>query len=569
MLSSYLSIDISAQHTRAWLFDDQSGSFQLVAHSARQTIVNPDHNLNAAIEEVIDELEEQTGTVLLSSSRRFNIETEQAIPGLRGVSLTANIGKPIRVVLVGLSEKYSMEPLRRLARFYNTEIVLEINLQNEPNVSAQLEKLTNIAFDLVILAGGVDGGPENALRAIISNLRLLVQLRGAANRPQIVFVGNQALSDYARMEIEAGDDLHIGGNIQPESGREDLSFASNAMRQALCRLRLKEFPELQQLVEQPKVNFLPGEFARARMDHWLQQTQANGKSILQVHLEPDFAHIIALIDGKRMGVWQNCRVEDETVSAVLTQSDQSVERATAAAYLANRELHPGFVPITIEETSLDIAWMCVRIRRLLSEMSVLYDEIRYDEHIGLMGDFEPILLSGSNFDRLPTARHAFMIIQDSLLPHGITTIVKDDYQVLTPLGALADFDPMLVTQIIDSDIFSGIATVVNVESPVIPGQKVLELEVDEGYGDVREYYQVYQAEVKRFETMPGRELRVYLAPEPDSNIGMGLRGLGGWLSASASDLGLIIDARGRPLFLPADERARQELRRDWLWNLGA
>ncbi len=50
---------------------------------------------------------------------------------------------------------------------------------------------------------------------------------------------------------------------------------------------------------------------------------------------------------------------------------------------------------------------------------------------------------------------------------------------------------------------------------------------------------------------------------------MGLRGLGGWLSASASDLGLIIDARGRPLFLPADERARQELRRDWLWNLGA
>ena len=122
---------------------------------------------------------------------------------------------------------------------------------------------------------------------MIGNLRLLVQLRGAVNRPQIVYVGNQTLADYARMEIEAGGDLHIGGNIQPESGREDLSFASKALLAAMCRLRLKEFPELQELVDQPNVNLLPGEYARSRMDHWLEQTQTNRKGVLQIHLEPD------------------------------------------------------------------------------------------------------------------------------------------------------------------------------------------------------------------------------------------------------------------------------------------
>lgn len=569
MTSSYLSIDLSSQRTQAWLFDDRSGSFALVARAVTPTYSAPDQGLAGVIETICQELEAKTGMNLLSSAKRFQIETDRGIPGLRGVGLTMSIGKPIRVVLVGISEKYSLEPLRRLARFYNTEIVLEIILQNEPNISAQLEKLTNTPFDLLILTGGVDGGPERALRAVISNLRLLAQLRGAANRPQIVYAGNQALADFAKMEIEAGEDLHIAGNIQPESGREDLSFASKALLTAICRLRLKEFPELQELTEQPNVNFMPGEFARARMDHWLEQTQTINKGVLQIHLEPDHAHASAVSDGKRIGVWQNNHVDEETVAEVLTLSDQTIERATAASYLANRELHPGFVPVTIEEMSLEIAWMCVRIRRLLSEMARLHDDFLYDDRLGLMDNYEPILLSGSSFERLPGARHTFMVAQDGILPHGITTLVGDDYQLITALGALAEFDPLLPVQIVDSDVFSGLATVINVDSPVAAGLKVLQLEVDEGYGEAREHYQVYQAELKRFETVPGNDLRVYLAPEPDSDVGMGLRGLGGWVNASASHLGLVVDARGRPCFLPVDEKTRREVRRDWLWNLGA
>lgn len=567
--SSYLSIDISSKRTQAWLFDDQSGSYRLIARSEASTFSMPNQELTSAIEKVIKELEAKTGLRLQSGSKRFQIESDQKIPGLRGVGLTFSVGKPIRVVLVGLSEKYSLEPLRRLVRFYNTEVVLQISLQNEPNVSAQLEKLTSTAFDLLILAGGIDGGPERALRAMISNLRLLVQLRGAANRPQILYTGNQALTDFVKMEIDAGDDLHLGGNIQPESGREDLSFGSKALLEAINRLRLREFPELLQLTEQPKVKLLQGEFARARMDHWLEQTQTNGKKVLHVHLEPEHAHAIAIQDGKRMGVWQNCRVDQEIIKAVLAQSDQSIESATAAAYLANRELHPDFVPVTIEEMSMEVAWMSVRIRCLLSEMAGLYDDFHYDDQVGLVDDFEPILLSGSSFERLPSARHTFMIAQDGILPHGITTLVGDDYQVITPLGALAEFDPLLPTQIVDSDIISGLATVINVDSPISAGQKVLQLELDEGYGEVREHYQVYQAELKRFETVPDNDLRVYLAPELESDVGMGLRGLGGWLNAKATNLGLIIDARGRPFFLPVDEQAKKEVRRDWLWNLGA
>ena len=242
MTSTYLSIDISSRLTRAWLFDNKSGSYRLIEQVQAAIQADPDQGLTAAIDQVTRQLEAKTGLNFSARPGRFQIETDQHASDLKGVGVTFAIGKPIRVVLVGLSEKFSLEPLRRLVRFFNTEIVLEINLQNEPNVSAQLEKLTNTAFDLLLLAGGINNGPEKALREMISNLRLLVQLRGAANRPQIVYAGNQALADYVKMEVDAGDDLHIAGNIQPESGREDLSYASKALLNAIGRLRSKQFP---------------------------------------------------------------------------------------------------------------------------------------------------------------------------------------------------------------------------------------------------------------------------------------------------------------------------------------
>lgn len=567
MTSRYLSIDISSRLTRAWLFDNKSGSYRLIEHVQAPVQADPGQGLTAAIDQMTRQLEAKTGLNLSSRPGRFQIETDQHASDLKGVGVTFAIGKPIRVVLVGLSEKFSLEPLRRLVRFFNTEIVLEINLQNEPNVSAQLEKLTNTAFDLLILAGGINNGPEKALRAMISNLRLLVQLRGAANRPQIVYAGNQTLADYVKMEVDAGDDLHIAGNIQPESGREDLSYASKALLNAIGRLRSKQFPELEQLSQQPGMNLLPAEFARARIGQWLEQTQTNGKGVLQIHLEAGSGHAIAIQDGKRMGIWQNSCVDDEIITQVQAQSDQPVDRATVAAYLHNRELHPGFVPATIEEMSMELAWDCLRVQRLLREMATLYEDFSYDPNLGLVDNFEPVLLSGESFERLPTVRHSFMVAQNGILPHGITTLVGDDRQLVAALGALADFDPLLAAQIVDSDVFTGLATVVNVDSPLDAGSRVLELEVDVDYGERREHYQVYQAELKRIETVPGQSLRVYLAPEADSDVGMGMRGLGGWLNASPSSLGLVVDARGRPYFLPVDDPGAQTARREWMWNL--
>jgi hypothetical protein len=92
-VSSYLSIDVSSQHARAWLFENQSGIFQLVSHTVNPFVLTDDRALLSAIEQSIHEIEKNTGMSLLSGSRRFQIEPDQNIPGLRGVGLTTSIVK--------------------------------------------------------------------------------------------------------------------------------------------------------------------------------------------------------------------------------------------------------------------------------------------------------------------------------------------------------------------------------------------------------------------------------------------------------------------------------------------
>ena len=120
----------------------------------------------------------------------------------------------------------------------------------------------------------------------------------------------------------------------------------------------------------------------------------------------------------------------------------------------------------------------------------------------------------------------------------------------------------------DEEVFTNLATVVTVDTPVAEGQKVLQIEVDEGEQMPRLYHEIQLGDLKRIETLANSKTELYLAPEDESDVGMGIPGLGGWVGVMDSKVGVVIDARGRPLKLPVDENARAEALRNWLWELG-
>ena len=184
-----------------------------------------------------------------------------------------------------------------------------------------------------------------------------------------------------------------------------------------------------------------------------------------------------------------------------------------------------------------------------------------------MRAYEPIILSGSEM-QLALPHQGLMLALDGILPHGITTVLQDEKQLLTALGSLAPHDPLLPVQVMDAEVFTNLATIINVDAPASEGRKILQIEVNEGEQTPRLFHKIQTGDLKRIETLANNKTELYLAPHDESDVGMGLPGLGGWVTVLESKVGVVVDARGRPLNLPVDETARAEMLHNWLWELG-
>ncbi len=567
MPKTYLSLDIGKNQTQAWLFTQKDGMWAVQATSSVATAVDGDGSqFRNSIHELLRQIEQSSEVRLLDKRGQIaDIRRLEGAPACVGMSFSA--GKPIRTALIGLSEAYSLAPLRRLVSLFNCEVVLEVNLQDDLNASAQLERLLSSDVELYVIGGGEDGGAQKTLKAVIENLRLVYHLIPRTVRPQIVYCGNQDLAEYAESEIEAGRDMHLASNIQTHPGHEDSSLVWKAMLTAFDRLRLQQIPGLADIVNDLHTSVIPSDFSAARMVRFLERSSENGKGVLLVHVDVDSVRVIAAHDQNLNGIRHHCQVNDEVLATARALSAQITDANSFATYVYNRMLFPDFTPATLEDLGIEQSWARVRIREALKALQHLDPDFGYNPSLGLLRAYEPIILSGSEM-RLALPHQGLMIALDSILPHGITTVLQDECQLLTALGSLAPYEPLLPVQVMDSEVFTNLATVVTVNTPVTEGQRVLQIEVDEGEQTPRLYHKVLMGDLKRIETLQNSKTDLYLAPDDESEVGMGLPGLGGWVGVTDSKVGVVIDARGRPLNLPVDETARTQALQNWLWELG-
>ena len=567
MPKTYLSLDIGKSQTQAWLFTQQKGAWALRGRAIVPSVIEGDGSqFKRGIQQLLSQIQRKGEVNLLDDRGQLtSLRRLEDAPAAVGLSLSA--GKPIRTALIGLSEAFSIAPLRRLISLFNCEVVLEVNLQENLNETTQLERLLTSDVELYIIGGGANGGAQNALKAVIENLRLVYHLLPRAIRPQIVFCGNQDLAKYAQSEIEAGLDMHFSSNIQINPGQEDQSLAWKAMLAAFERLRIQQIPGLGDLLSDLNASVIPSDYSAGRIVRFLERSGGNGKGVLLVRSDADSVSVLAARDQKLMGICHRLEINDASLEAARGLSNLVTDPTSFATYVHNRRLFQDYIPATLEDLSIEHAWERERIREALASLQALDPDFGYNLSQGLGNAYEPIILSRTG-TQLSAPHQGLMIALDSILPHGITTFLQDEQQLLTALGSLAPFEPLLPVQVMDGEVFTNLATVINVDTSVPEGQLALQIEVNEGEKMTRLYHKIQTGELKRIETQGNEKTELYLSPEEESDVGMGMPGLGGWVTVLRSKVGVVVDGRGRPLNLPSGEDSRAKTLHDWLWELG-
>ncbi len=159
------------------------------------------------------------------------------------------------------------------------------------------------------------------------------------------------------------------------------------------------------------------------------------------------------------------------------------------------------------------------------------------------------------------------MLLDSLRLRGITSLFVDRHQLLPLLGVMAELDPRLPVQVLKSQVLTNMGTVISPFSYAPQGKTILSIQVTPDSGKTY-LVDVNQGELKRLVIPAGQTAVLDLVPEKTTDVGFGGNGLGGQIEVKSGILDVVIDARGRPLPVPANNQERVPMLQDWLGTLG-
>lgn len=571
---SVLAVDIGAMHTRAVLFDVVEGQYRFVAAGkAISTAGVPLRDVSEGVRDAIGHVEAITGRTLLGSDHRLIMPTQDGA-GVGSFVATLSAGPIIRTVVAGLLEEVSLASVQRLARTTYARVVEVLGLNDRRKPEEQMDTLLRLQPDLILMAGGTDGGASRSLQNLLEIIGLACYLLPAGKRPAVLFAGNQEMSRTVEKYLqELTSMLYISPNLRPTLEEEDLLSAQRALATLYVQLRASQLAGMDEIIAWAGEQCLPTAYAEGRIIRFL--SRGYNKGILSVDIGATATVLAAGFGGDlKMGVYPQFGLGEGLASLLRYTSLEDIARwlpleLTAEAvqeYLYHKALYPTTIPATVEELAIEQAVARQVLRLALASLSADFPPGVPRPVSGYPPYFEPILASGSILSAAPTLGQALLILLDGLQPVGVTTLVLDPHNLLAALGAAAGRVPILPVQVLDSGAFMVLATVV---APVVttkPGVPVLRARLLTQSG--RETtLEVKQGSLEVLPLPPGETGRLYLQPFHRANVGFG-PGRGGEVPVSGTMFGVVFDARGRPLSLPADGGRRREWIKKWLRALG-
>jgi uncharacterized protein (TIGR01319 family) len=569
---SALAVDIGTTITRTLLFDVVSGRYRLIGiGTAPTTAGSPKFDVTVGIWRSLEELQYFTGRKLLSDKEGVIIPSTQDNQGADIMVATMSAGNPISVVTVGLLDNVSLKNARRLAQTSYTKIIAEISLNDRRTATDRINMLTTKRPDLIIITGGTDNGATQSLLSILESIGLSSFLLDESQRPHILYTGNEILQDEVKTGLEKICKLHISPNLQPALGIPNFRPAQNELNEIYNEVRRKQSGGLREVLSWTDGYFTSTASALGRIIRFLSEKYEPEKGVLGVDVGSDTTILAAGFHGEEtLRVYPNLGVGGGAAGVLENSSLEEIKRWLPIKlsdnfvrdYIYNKSTYPDSIPTEQDHLEIELAIAKQALR--MAALDLIPSLEKQIDSMGiLMPGVEPIIGAGRLLTEAPKPYQSLSVLLDGIQPTGVTTLALDQNSLLPGLGALAEINPLMTVQVIESNTFLNLGTIIAPIGLARPGTPILRIRL------YREDGRSLTHDIKfgSLTVLPvemGEKVSLHLRPLHRFDIGMGGPGKSGKVNAVGGALGIIIDARGRPLqFLPDEEK---NINRNEVWR---
>ena len=598
-IRSVIATDCGSTTTKAILIEKNAkGEYRLASRGEAPTTVEaPVEDVTRGVLNAVREIQELRGRKFLTDSetayREAPIEQRIITPqtGDEGTDIyisTSSAGGGLQMIVAGVVKKMTTESAARAALGAGAIVMDSLSTNDKRAPHEKIERIRQLRPDMILLAGGTDGGTSKHVIATTEMLRAAQprpRLGQGFNLP-VIYAGNTAVQAQVKEMLEGQVALQFVANVRPSLDEENLGPARDAIHDLFLEHVMQQAPGYSKLMSWTDVPIMP--------------TPGAMGLIIQALAERDKVNVVGVdIGGATTDVFSVFeKTFNRTVSANLGMS-YSVSNVLAEAGIANiqrwvpfdldeaelrdrignKMIRPTTIPQTLDELKIEQAISREALRLSFVQHKQFAVKLRGGQQARTIADafnqnadsntlvdmmqLDLLVGSGGVLSHAPRRSQSMMMMIDAFAVEGVTEIAVDSIFMMPHLGVLSTIHPAAATEVFEKDCLVRLGTCV---APVGGNAKQsdpvcdVELKMPDGK-TAREV--LHHGDLKLLPLAEGEFADAVLTPARHVDVGAG-PGQRVTRKLRGGQVGLVLDARGRrALEVPTERVARVAAAKRW------
>lgn len=585
---SILIADIGSVKTKVGLVDMVGDEYRLVATAASLTTIGTFGNdVLVGVRRAVEQIQASANRQLLGKDGQLITPESPDGQGVDAFVAATSAPPPLGVAVVGLSREVSVAAASRAVTGTYARIETTIALdqmggrwlrvaadgkgssgETKPTTSMQdpsviaAEALARENPDVIVLVGGIDGGATTGLYEITNLVAAVAAARDQGARPQVIFAGNREVRTEINERLGSITSLRIVDNVHPALEGENPEALRRELESLYVTQRIESMSGFEGLSKWLTHPILPSarsfeyviRFLSRRYSMGVLGVDMGGTTTMLVSAHADSVTRVVRAD---LGVGRSAEnvIAQAGIDRLLGWvPDHEMSADYALSRWLNRSAHPAMIPATREDW-----YLCQAIAR--EALAIAAHEGEMDS-----SQMDLVLLSGGMFSRNANQGGLALLTLDALSPRVVLTLAVDSFGLVPAFGALAVVNPQAAAHVIEQDAFVPLATVISATSFHREGTVDVRAKMTSpATGDMN--VEIEHGTLELIPVPAGQKAALEVRPSPDVDIGRA-KGTVLKLEIEGGSLGLVIDARGRPIPLPSTLDKRRVKTQEWLWDVG-
>ncbi len=583
-LSVIIATDCGSTTTKAILIEKVGEEYrQTFRGEAPTTVEAPYEDVTRGVLNAIAEVEELSGRTILDGERIVTPNQAGVGNPKVGVDLyisTSSAGGGLQMMVAGAVQSMTGESAQRCALGAGA-IVMDVLASNDGRLPHEkIERIRSLRPDMILLSGGTDGG------TVTHVVEMAEYIAAAEPRPRLglsynlplIYAGNKDARDRVREILEDKTALVVTDNIRPVLERENLGPARNKIHDLFLEHVMAQAPGYKKLMSWAGAPIMPTPAAVGLIMETIAKRE--GINLIGVDIGGATTDVFSVFDGTfnrtvsaNLGMsYSIANVLAETgLDNIMRWVPFKIDEQTLRDRIKNKMIRPTTIPQTLDELQIEHAIAREALRLALGHhkslatglkgvqqertISDIFEQKASGETLIDMMKLDLIVGSGGILSHAPRRVQSMLMMVDAYEPVGMTMLSVDSIFMMPHLGVLSTVDEKAATDVFVRDCMVYLGPCVAPVGQGRTGERCADYGITFG-GDRRSESGTLQfGDLRLIPLALGETAKVEIRPAKQVDIGAG-RGEALTREVKGGAVGLMLDARGRPLQLPSEGQVR-------------